>query len=280
MRIIEKRKMFYIISLILIVPGIISLFAQGLNFGIDFKGGSIVSIKMDSAITAPAVKDVLIELEMDNAEVQKSGGEFFIRTTELSQEQTNKLITALTTKFENVELLSAESVGATIGKELTRNAFISLLIATVIMLVFIAYRFEWSFGFAAIAAILHNVVVVLGLFSIFQWEVNSAFIAAMLTVIGYSINDTIIIFDRVRENLRMKRKETFELLLNKSIMQTLNRSINTVLNSSLPLIALLVLGGITIKYFILAMLLGFIIGAYTSIFIASPLLYEIKSKAA
>ena len=283
MQIIKKRKIFYIISLILIIPGLISLFTQGLNLGIDYKGGSIINVRIESnaqEVTAADVRAALAAVDQDKAEVQKSGDDFFIRTNELNQEQTNELMTALKTEFGEVEFLSAESVGATIGNELTRNALLSLLIAGILMLIYITYRFEWSFGVAAVIAILHNVLVVLGVFSLFQWEISSSFIAATLTIIGYTINDTIIIFDRVRENLRMKKKEPFELLLNKSVMQTLNRTINTVLTTILPLIALLLFGGATIKFFMLAMLIGFVVGAYTSIFISSPVLYEIKNKAA
>lgn len=282
MQIIEKRKIFYIISLILLIPGIISLFAQGLNLGIDYKGGSIINVRIEDKeqVSAADVRAALAEVDQDKAEVQKSGSDFFIRTNELTQEQTNELMAVLKAEFNSVEFLGAESVGATIGNELTRNALFSLLIAGVLMLVYITYRFEWAYGVAAVIAILHNVLVVLGVFSLFQWEISSSFIAAVLTIIGYTINDTIIIFDRVRENLRMKRKEPFELLLNKSVMQTLNRTINTVLTTILPLIALLLFGGATIKFFMLAMLAGFIVGAYTSIFISSPLLYEIKNKAA
>lgn len=284
MKIIEKRKIFYIISLIIIIPGLISLFVQGLNLGIDFKGGSIINVRIEAKaqeqISAADVRAVLAEVDQSKAEVQKSNDDFYIRTNELNQEQTNELMAALEAKFTNVEFLSAESVGATIGGELTRNALLSLLIAAVLMLAYITYRFEWTFGVAAITAIIHNLMVVIGIFSIFQWEIGSAFIAATLTIVGYTINDTIVIFDRIRENLRMKRKEPFELLLNKSIMQTLNRSINTVLTTILPLIALLLFGGTTIKFFMLAMLIGFVVGAYTSIFISSPVLYEIKNKAA
>jgi len=282
MQIIEKRKIFYIISLILLIPGIISLFAQGLNLGIDYRGGSIINVRIEDKdqVSAADVRAALAEVDQDKAEVQKSGSDFFIRTNELTQEQTNELMAVLKAEFDSVEFLGAESVGATIGNELTRNALFSLLIAGVLMLIYITYRFEWAYGVAAVIAILHNVLVVLGVFSLFQWEISSSFIAAVLTIIGYTINDTIIIFDRVRENLRMKRKEPFELLLNKSVMQTLNRTINTVLTTILPLIALLLFGGATIKFFMLAMLAGFIVGAYTSIFISSPLLYEIKNKAA
>jgi preprotein translocase subunit SecF len=283
MQIIEKRKIFYLVSLILLITSLVSLFAQGLNLGIDFRGGSIINVRIESKaqdVTAADVRAALAAVDQEKAEVQKSGDDFYIRTNELNQEQTNELMAALEAELGEVEFLSAESVGATIGSELTRNALLSLLIAGILMLIYITYRFEFSFGVAAVIAILHNVLVVLGVFSLFQWEISSSFIAATLTIVGYTINDTIIIFDRVRENLRMKKKEQFELLLNKSVMQTLNRTINTVLTTILPLIALLLFGGATIKFFMLAMLIGFVVGAYTSIFISTPLLYEIKNKTA
>lgn len=278
MQIIQKRKIFYIISLLVIIPGLISLFMQGLNLGIDFTGGSILHIKMEEKVTAAEVRSVLKGLDLERAEVQKSGDEFYIRTTELTQEQTKELMAVLKQNFGEVKFLSAESVGPTIGKELTRNALLALLIAGALMLIYITVRFEFHFGIAAIVAILHNVLVVLGLFSLFQWEINSSFIAAILTVIGYSINDTIVIFDRIRENLSFKLKEDRMTLINRSIMQTLNRSINTVLTSAFALIALLAFGGATIKIFVLAMLIGFITGAYSSIFIASPVWYELKAR--
>lgn len=279
MQIVQRRKIFYVISLLIIIPGLISLFMQGLNLGIDFTGGSILHIKLEEKVTAGEVRSVLSQFDLGRAEVQKSGSEFYIRTKELSQEETKELMKALGDKFGKVEFLSAESVGPVIGKELTRNAVLALLIAGVLMLIYITIRFEFHFGIAAIVAIIHNVLVVLGLFSLFQWEVNSSFIAAILTVIGYSINDTIVIFDRIRENLSFKLKEDRMTLINRSIMQTLNRSINTVLTSAFTLLALLAFGGATIKIFVLAMLIGFISGAYSSIFIASPIWYELKARA-
>jgi preprotein translocase subunit SecF len=175
-------------------------------------------------------------------------------------------------------LQSAESVGATIGSELVKNAFLAVFIALVLMLIYISFRFEWTFGLAAVLAIFHDVLIVCGIFSIFQWEVNSAFIAAILTIIGYSVNDTIVIFDRVRENLRMKKKDLLPALLDRSIMQTLNRSVNTVLTVLMPLITLLIFGGATIKIFVLTLLIGFLFGMYSSICVASPLYYEIKQR--
>ncbi len=280
MQVIKRRKWFYVLSLIIIIPGIISLLLQGLNLGIDFTGGSITHIKLPSEATIAEVRAVLDKQGLEKAEVQKSGDEFYLRTSELTQEETDELMAALKEDFSEVVFMSAESVGATIGGELTRNALLAISIATVLMLLYISIRFEWTFGIAAIIGIIHNVLVVLGVFSIFQWEVSSAFIAAILTVIGYSINDTIVIFDRVRENLRGTRKQDYEELVNRSVGQTLNRSINTVLTSAFPLIALLILGGSTIKLFVLAMLIGFVTGAYSSICIASSTWYDIKTRKA
>jgi preprotein translocase subunit SecF len=276
---VKSRKIFYIISLIIIIPGLVSLVTQGLNLGIDFTGGSIIQVRMESSVEASQVRSALQETGLERADVSKSGRDFLIRTTELDQQQTRELLDTLEGEFKNVEFLSAESVGASIGKELTSKAIIAVLIAALAMLIYISFRFEWSFGVAAIVSEIHDVLFVLGLFSLFQWEVNTPFIAAILTIVGYSINDTIVIFDRIRENLRMKRKEDYASLVNRSITQSLNRSINTVLTSLFALTALFLFGGGNIKYFVLTMIIGFVIGAYSSIFIASPVWYDIKNRA-
>jgi preprotein translocase subunit SecF len=276
---IEKRKIFYIISLLIIIPGLVSLVTKGLNLGIDFTGGSIVQVKMESSIESGQVHSVLNEIGLERADVSKSGSEFLIRTTELDQEQTREMLDALKGEFKNVEFLGAESVGASIGKELTSKAILAVTIAALAMLIYISLRFEWSFGVSAVIGEIHDVLFVLGIFSIFQWEVNTPFIAAMLTIVGYSINDTIVVFDRIRENLRMKRKEDRASLVNRSIVQSLTRSVNTGLTSLFALIALCVFGGGNIRYFVLTMIIGFIIGAYSSIFVASPIWYDIKNRA-
>lgn len=279
MQFIQKRKWFYIFSLILIVPGIISMFVQGFNLGIDFKGGTMLLYRMETPADTAAITQTVSDLQIvSEISVQPSGNEFYIRTNELNQVQTEQITAALSSKFGNITLLSAESVGATIGSELVRNAFLSVAIALVLMGIYITFRFEWNFGLAAVLSLAQVVLFVCGIFSIMQFEINGAFIAAILTIIGYSINDTIVIFDRVRENLRMKKKDTLDTLLNKSIMQTMNRSANTVLTVLMPLIALLAFGGATIKIFVLAMLIGFVYGAYSSICIASPMYYEIRQR--
>lgn len=275
---IEKRKIFYILSILIILPGLVSLCTKGLNTGIDFKGGSIIQVKITGDASLGEVRSTLKEMKLEKAEVTRSGDEFFIRTNELDQKQTQEVLKDLKAKFKNVEFRSADTVGATIGKELTSKAIWAVLAAALAMLLYISFRFEWKFGVAAIAAELHDILLVLGIFSLFQWEIDSPFIAAMLTIVGYSINDTIVIFDRIRENLKTKKKEDYASLVNRSIMQSLNRSINTVLTCVFALLALFIFGGISLHYFVLAMLIGFTTGCYSSIFVASPIWYELKNK--
>jgi preprotein translocase subunit SecF len=278
MRLVEKRNIYYIISLILVVVSVVSLATRGLNAGIDFKGGTVLQMNLGATATPANVREVLNGVGLDKAEVQQSGEQYIIRTHELNQEQSGALIEALKAQYTGAEYLGVDTVGAVIGKELWQNAIWAVLLGCLAMLVYISFRFEWKFGVAAVVAEFHDVIIVLGLFSIFQWEINSAFIAAVLTVVGYSINDTIVIFDRIRENLKSRRKEDFALLVNRSVMQSLNRSINTVLTCVFALVALIVFGGVTIKYFVLAMLVGFVFGAYSSIFVASPIWYELNKR--
>lgn len=278
MRLVEKRNIYYIISLILVVVSVVSLATRGLNAGIDFKGGTVLQMNLGATATPANVREVLNGVGLDKAEVQQSGEQYIIRTHELNQEQSGALIEALKVQYTGAEYLGVDTVGAVIGKELWQNAIWAVLLGCLAMLVYISFRFEWKFGVAAVVAEFHDVIIVLGLFSIFQWEINSAFIAAVLTVVGYSINDTIVIFDRIRENLKSRRKEDFAPLVNRSVMQSLNRSINTVLTCVFALVALIVFGGVTIKYFVVAMLVGFVFGAYSSIFIASPIWYELNKR--
>lgn len=279
---IRHRKKWYIISLIIILPGLISLMLQGLNLGIDFTGGNIMEVRLEQGVQIQQVREVVEELEYGKGHnIQKSGAnDYLIRTRELTEEESAKLVSALEDKLGEVILLFNDRVGPTIGEELTTNAILALVIASALMLVYITYRFEFKQGLAAIVALLHDSLIVLGIFSIFQIEVNTYFVAAILTIIGYSINDTIIIFDRIRENLKMQKKgETLEDLVNVSLWQTLARSINTVMTVIFVLVALYFLGGTTIKTFVLAMLIGVISGAYSSIFNASPVWVDLKLRA-
>ena len=282
MRIIANRKIFYIISIVLLLPGIVSLFMQGINTGIDFIGGTSLSYQIAEATEVAEVRQVLLESGVDkDFQVQQSDGVYYLRSLMLSQEEIDQLTASLAEVWPDVELLRSDSVGAAIGKEITTDAFLSVLIACLAILIYISLRFKWDYGVASVLALLHNVLFVLGIFSIFQWEINSPFIAAILTVVGYTINDTIVVFDRLRENMANRsRKEDYASLVDISVGQTINRSINTVLTCLMPLIALLLLSGSesTIGTFVLAMILGFSVGAYTSLCIATSWWYEIKSR--
>lgn len=276
MRIIENRKWYYILSLLIIIPGIVSLFLQGLNLGIDFTGGSMLQLRFEKAVHVDQVRGVLAAFGREDSTIQLSGSEVFIRTRMLSESENEKLLQALNREVGKVELLRNEAVGPAIGRELTAKALYAVLIAVALMLVYITFRFELSFGLAAVLALIHDALVVLGVFSLVRLEVDGAFVAAVLTVLGYSIHDSIVVFDRIRENLGFKKKGELIETVNKSIMQTLNRSINTVLTVVFVLVSLLIFGGGTIKVFIIALLVGVITGCYSSIFMASPVYYDLK----
>ncbi|KJS17362.1 MAG: preprotein translocase subunit SecF [Peptococcaceae bacterium BRH_c4b] len=276
---IKLRKIWYIISIAVIIPGIISLFMQGLNLGIDFTGGTIMEVRFDKAMEAQDVRKAVDSVGLEGSKsIQQSGDRnYLIRTRALDQEESDKLFKGMQDKLGKATLLRTDLVGPVMGKELAYKALLALFIASVLMVIYITIRFEFKQGIAAIIALLHDTLLVTGIFSLLQIEVDTAFVAAILTIIGYSINDTIVIFDRIRENLRMRKKgESLEELVNRSIWQTLARSINTVLTVMFVLLAMYFLGGSTIKTFMLAMLIGVASGAYSSIFNASPLWVDLK----
>ncbi len=282
MHFIKLRKIWYLISLVIIIPGLISLFTNGLNLGIDFTGGNILEVRFERPVAVEKVRQVIAGIGIEtNRGIQKSSQEggkvtYLIRTKTLNQEESTKLQKALG-KLSQMTVLRNEYVGPIIGRELTRNALLALIGAAILMVIYITIRFEFKQGIAAVIAILHDMLVVTGIFSLFQIEIDSTFVAAILTIVGYSINDTIVIFDRIRENIKTRRKdEDLEDTINFSLWQTLTRSINTVLTVTFVLVALYFLGGSTIHTFVLALLIGVISGAYSSIFNASPLWFDLK----
>lgn len=273
-----KRKIWYIISLLIIIPGLISMAFQGLNLGIDFTGGNLLHFNFAEPADTEDIRNVLGQYGLEGSRIQSTDNrEFIIRTVAINQDTVFNIMDSLRADVGEFESLRNELVGPVIGKELTTKALYALAIAAVAMVIYITYRFEFSFALAAIMAILHDALVTLSIFSIFQIEVDSAFVAALLTVIGYSINDTIVIFDRIRENLKYRKGGTLEHLVNTSVWQTMARSINTALTVIFVLIAMLIFGGETTKVFVLALLIGVISGAYSSVFNASPVWLEIKA---
>lgn len=275
--VIKQRKNWYIISLAMLIVGIGSLITQGLNLGIDFTGGNIVELRFEKSVSVQEVRSTLAEHQLQDSRVQSSGeNTYLIRTKVLSQEESDQVFTAISEKLGGSNVLRNELVGPVIGKELTRDALIALTMAGLLMVLYITWRFEFLQGLAAIAALIHDVFVMVGLASLLQIEINSSFIAAVLTIIGYSINGTIIIFDRVRENLRLNRKEDLAELVNKSVWQTMGRAINTNLTVILVLLSLMFLGGHTVNNFVTLLLIGVLAGTYTSIFISTTLWYDLR----
>ncbi|SPF46523.1 Protein translocase subunit SecF [Candidatus Desulfosporosinus infrequens] len=278
--IVKKRYWWFAISLLIIIPGIVSLFLHGLNLGIDFKGGTMIDMNFNKAVTQAGITDTMKSVGLDGP-VQLSDGNTsaLIRTEALEEVKRNELLTALQTKVGEYDKLGLkeDKVGPAMGQELTRNAFMALIIAMGLMIAYISFRFQFVFAISAIIALLHDVLVVVGLFSLFQWQIDASFVAAVLTIFGYSINDTVVIFDRIRENeAKMKRGDSYEDMVDKSVWQTMQRSVNTVVTVLIALFSVYILGGESTKVFALAMLIGVFSGAYSSIFNASQILVEIK----
>jgi len=288
MDIVGKRNFYFLVSLILILPGIISLLLFGLKLSIDFTGGTRIEYRITDK-TKPTnldIEQLIKQEEIEVGSVQSSGkNSFIIRTKPLNPDQTKKIQETLDKKYQDVKQLSTETIGPTIGEETALNAFKSIALASILIVIYIAWSFRkvpkpassWRFGVCAVGALLHDVLVVVGIFSIlgklYHVEVDSLFVTAILTVIGFSVHDTIVVFDRIRENLiRAGTSTSFERITNDSILQTLGRSLNTSLTVILTLFTMLLFGGETIRWFVVALLIGIASGTYSSIFNAAPLL--------
>jgi len=282
--IIERRYWFFALSLLIILPGLFSIMTRGFNLGIDFTGGTLIDLKFDKPVTVVQVRTVLADYKLENSVVQLAATEktdaapnVLIRTHTLTETDRKAVLDGFAAKIGKYDVMRVEKVGATIGAELTRDAIIALLLSWLAMIAYISYRFEYRFGVAGIISLIHDVFVVLGIFSLLQKEIDASFVAALLTIVGYSINDTIVIFDRIRENMKkMKKGETLSEMVDHSIWQTMTRSIYTVLTVLFATGALYFLGGETTKDFSLALLIGFVSGMYSSIFNASPIWYMWK----
>ncbi|MBI4363770.1 MAG: protein translocase subunit SecF [Candidatus Doudnabacteria bacterium] len=284
--VIKNYKFWFILSGIILLAGIVSLIAFGLNAGIDFTGGTLSQVRFEKELPqAPAVKSELNSAGFEVTLQSAADKSMIIRTPPQEAEQHDKLLSVLNEKFGSVTEEQFTSIGPVIGKELRQNAAWQLLLVSLGIVLYIAYVFRrvskpvssWKFGISAIIALLHDLLIVVGVFSILGYflnvQVDSLFITALLTVLGFSVHDTIVVFDRIRENLRTMSGYDLGQIINDSVNQTLIRSINTSLTVLFVLLALLLFGGETIKYFVLALLIGIVAGTYSSIFIASPLLY-------
>ncbi len=286
---IGNRRKAYLLSAVLIGAGLVSLAFLGLNLGIDFAGGTVLQLNLGEDFSMEEVEAVLAPFdELEGAALQLVQGRdlsgeptdegLIIRGPVMSEQRRDELVATFRENFPQMNPgdIRVESVGAVIGGELTRQALLALLVAVLLMVAYITYRFEFKFALATIVALLHNIIIVIGIFSILQLEINVPFVAAILTVFGYSVNDTIVIMDRIRENIKHRKRSEYAEVVNQSINQNLVRSINTSLTTLFVLVALLFgfhyfIGSLDLIVFVVALILGVFVGTYSSIFIASPL---------
>lgn len=282
--IVGKRNRWFLISLAMMVPGIISLIFTGLNLGIDFTGGTSWELEMSQPVTTTEVREVLSEHGHGESIVQISGDTtVLIRMSEINEgsEEKNELAATMTERFGDFEELSMVTVGPSVGTEIRNRAVLAVALASLGVLLYIAWAFRNTnnpllYGACAIVAMVHDVIIVVGLFSILGWaagvEIDALFVTAILTIIGFSVHDTIVVFDRIRENLALKAAPTFDETVNYSVVQTIVRSVNTSVTVVFTLAALYLFGGESTRWFVFALLVGVIVGTYSSIFNAAQLL--------
>ena len=275
-------KSFNILSGILIIASLVFLIFKGLNFGVDFKGGTLIELRTDkSSANITKIRDSFNQMNLGDVSVKNFGNETdFVVKFEKQNSNDPQFIQEIKTKLSNsigtVDFRRVENVGPKVSAELLRSGVIAIALSLAAMLLYIWIRFEWQFSLGAILALFHDVIITLGVFSVFSLEINLSIVAAVLTIVGYSMNDTVVIFDRVRENLRKYADVKIFELTNISINETLSRTIITSVTTLLALLSIFIFGGEILKGFSLAMILGVIFGTYSSIYIANPVLVSLK----
>ena len=280
---INYFRLFNIISLILILISLGSIFYKGLNFGVDFKGGTLIELRVDNdQIRISEVREAFFKMDLGDVNVKEFGkeGDYLIKFEKTKSNDENFIENIKDKLFKNMgvnfNFRRVENVGPKVSGELLRAGLIAIVLSLTAMLIYIWIRFEWQFSLGAIIALVHDVIITIGFFSILQFEINLSIIAAVLTIVGYSMNDTVVIFDRVRENLKKYTSKKIEEISNISINETLSRTIITSLTTLLALLSIFFFGGTILHGFSLAMILGVIFGTYSSIFIANPILIKLK----
>lgn len=291
--IVSNRNTWFVLSGVLVLSSILAVAFIGLRFGIDFTGGSLLEVEVQQPVQAEEVRVSMADAGYTNLSIQASGEQgLIIRTEDLTEEEHQTLLTALEEQIGEVEELRFDSIGPVVGEELRRTATTGIVVTLLLIGLYIAWAFRkvtepvasWKYGFLTIFAAFHDVVITVGAFSVlgyfYGWEIGTAFVAAILTILGYSINDTVVVFDRTRENLLKRVGDTFEETVEVSIEQTITRSINTSLTTILALLAIFLFGGDSTRPFACALMIGIGVGTYSSIFLASPLLvaWELRKK--
>ena len=281
---IGKRKPAIIFSIFFMIISIISFTAQGLNWGIDFSSGYVVQLKFEKNITISEIRNTIEKNGVNDAVIQSFGNnnEVLIKMKEDSNFNKDSINNFLIKSFGETKpfkIVKLEFVGSQIGQELREKGEWAMLVALLSILVYIGFRFEFIYGVGAIVALIHDVLITLGFFSLFQIEFDLSVLSAILAVIGYSLNDTIVVYDRIRENTRVIKTDDYQNILNNSVNQTLSRTLITSLTTMFVLFSLFLLGGSAVELFALAMIIGILIGTYSSIFIASTSLLLLGANA-
>ena len=279
-----QKKIAIVISAFLIIVSLASFMTKGLNWGIDFSSGYIVQLKFEKEVNISEIRSIFEENGITDSVMQSFGSnnEIIIKLKEESnfnKESVNVFLVDTLSETYPFEILKLEFVGAQIGDELREKGEWAMLVALLSILVYIGFRFELLFGVGAIIALIHDVIITLGFFSLFQIEFDLSVLSAILAVIGYSLNDTIVVYDRIRENINIVKTDSYEYILNISINQTLTRTLITSLTTMFVLMSLYTLGGPAVEYFALAMMIGILVGTYSSIFVASTSLYFLGANA-
>ena len=279
LKIIEKTKLWFTLSLIVILIGLSFTVFKGLNLGLDFIGGTKVVVELGEGFNKEEADIIVKGLVEDAVTNEIDRTQYEIKSKNLDSKKVDEVFKALKEKFnlEDKALISQDEIGASVGKDLTKNSIIAVVISCIAILIYIAARFKFNYGIATIIALIHDLLITISVFAVFNVPVNTPFIAAILTILGYSLNDTIVIFDRIRENIKKSRNTPIKELVNKSIKQTLTRTINTSLTTLITIIILNFLVP-TVREFTFPLIIGILIGTYSSIFIASPILVILNEK--
>lgn len=283
LNIIDNSKKFIGLSLFVVIFSIVIIFTRGLNYGIDFEGGNLFQIKYEKNVTLNEINNNLNEISEKLPQVGANSrkvqiaddGTVIIRIQEISESEKN-IVKEQLNKLGKYDLQKEDKVGASIGSELKSSAIISLILGSILIVLYITFRFEFTFSLGAIISLLHDIIISVGFISLFQYEVDTPFIAAILTILGYSINDTIVVYDRIRENFHKKEKWDLAECMNTSINQVMIRSLNTSITTLFSIVALLLFGGDSLKTFVVTLLIGMLTGTYSSVFIATPVVYMLN----
>ncbi len=283
LRLMKTKNIYFIFSIVMMLFSFFSMFTKGFNLGIDFTGGNLYQLKFEKPVSKELVGNTLDDMSktfpsLKSNKVQFSEGNvLFLRTQVADEKEKIGIMNELKTKLGTFETVKAEKIGSVIGDELTKNAFMALLLASLSILIYITIRFEWIYALSSVLSLLHDVIVTLGFVSFFQFEINTPFIAAILTILGYSMNDTIVIFDRIRENdHKYKGKKPFGEVIDESVNKVFWRSLYTSTTTLLALLALLLFSGESLKTFNITLFVGIIFGTYSSIWLASPMVYLMR----